>query len=172
MVRALVAAADKSTQFPPGVDELVNARYQRIVFPRRPASSADPILARLENLREAIKQARETVERARSWAKVTSPGTGEYKKWRRVWEQEFKRLNRLQDDFWELNLPDEEERRGARQREELRYQEWLANRRQHQERQAAERGERISKAPTYQEFKVKYPAFEPRTLPLLISYFL
>ena len=120
-VRARVSAADKSTQFPNAVEDVLGGQRQKGLFARR-KTCKDPILTRLHELQASIKKARSSIETAEAWLSLQGQTREHRAKWKETVKRESHRLRHLEDQFWELNCPDESERARLRLAEYFDYQ--------------------------------------------------
>ena len=59
------------------------------------------------------------------WLENHSDRSERYWEYQRTLELERERLKRYQDEFWELNVPDQEARLKERLAEEVKYAAWL-----------------------------------------------
>ncbi len=129
LIRALVRAENKSTQFPDVLGDLHERGSLRILVAREPAHHGEPILYRLEQLHRAIQRARRKLEEYDD-----NPWGLRYSQQLRDQLQEQRTKDRanliaLQDSFWELNVKDPTERARTRLTEELGYEKWKNSKR-------------------------------------------
>ncbi len=129
LIRALVRAENKSTQFPDILDDLHERGNLRIFVARVPAHHGEPLLHRLAHLHRAIQRARRKLEEYDHipWdLRNTLQLQGQHLEQR---SKDRAALNELQDAFWELNIQDPTERARTRLTEELGYEKWKNSKR-------------------------------------------
>jgi hypothetical protein len=117
------ATADKATQAPDFIEEVVSRQYQAIKFSRRDPGTEEPLLIRLRNLRQQIHEKRASIQRAkRHWATVIARDPIQAKRIADFIENTTHGLSVVESEFWELNVADPDERARQRSRDSFEYQ--------------------------------------------------
>lgn len=106
LVRAFVGAADKETQFPCPVEDVLEGHRIKVLIARVPRRPIDPLLNRLTELQNSINRVRESVETADTWIGILGQGSERSSQWEKFRSAQLRKLSALQDTFWELNCPD------------------------------------------------------------------
>ena len=119
----VVQGADKSTQFPSAIEDALE-RPPRVILARLGGlRKVDPLLERLTKSWNEIGSLRRHVEVAKRWTTHKDSLTEDSAKtWLELEEGLSKKLRKLEDEFWELNVPDREERARLRIIEGLAYE--------------------------------------------------
>ncbi len=108
----VVQGAEKSTQFPLAIEDALE-RPPRVILARRLGGlkRVDPLLGLLIKHRDEIGCLRRHQEVVQRWTKQKDSLTeASAKTWTQLEEQITSKLCRIEDEFWELNVPDPEER--------------------------------------------------------------
>jgi hypothetical protein len=117
------ATADKATQAPDFIEEVVSRQYQAIKFSRRDPGTEEPLLVRLRNLRQQIHEKRASIQRAkRHWTAVIVRDPIQAKRIADFIGIATQELSVAEGEFWELNVADPEERARQRSRDSFEYQ--------------------------------------------------
>jgi hypothetical protein len=118
----VVQGAEKSTQFPSAIEDALD-RPPRVILARfKGLKKVDPLLERLTKSWNEIGRLRRHLEVAKRWTTHKDSLTEESAKtWLDLEEGLSKKLRKLEDEFWELNVPDREERARLRILEGVAY---------------------------------------------------
>ncbi len=115
----VVQGAEKSTQFPSAIEDALE-RPPRVIFGLK---RVDPLLGRLIKHQDEICRLRHHQEVVQRWTKQKDSLTeASAKTWTQLEEQITSKLRMIEDEFWELNVPDPEERARLRILEGLTYE--------------------------------------------------
>ena len=125
LIRTQVFAADKSTQFPSTLEDLLGDSKPKILWAHPREKRTDPVLPRLIKGNQAIQESRRRLQGVKLWLEHHSERSERYWEYKRTEELERERLRRYQDEFWELNVPDPEARIKERLADEVRYKAWI-----------------------------------------------
>jgi hypothetical protein len=119
----VVQGAEKSTQFPSAIEDALE-RPPRVILARLGGlRKVDPLLERLTKSWNEIGRLRRHLEVAKRWTTHKDSLTEDSAKtWLELEEGLSKKLRKLEDEFWELNVPDSEERARLRIVEGLAYE--------------------------------------------------
>ncbi len=128
LIRALVRAEEKSTQFPDILEDILQKGSHRILFARLPERHEQPLFQRLDHLHRAIQRARRKLEETDANIWNVSIGSSLREHWQDQRARDRTDLVSLQDSFWDLNLADPLERARARLADELGYERWKLKR--------------------------------------------
>lgn len=118
----VVQGAEKSTQFPSAIEDALE-RPPRVILARLGGlRKVDPLLERLTKSWNEIGRLRRHLEVAKRWTTHKDSLTEDSAKtWLELEEGLSKKLKKLEDEFWELNVPDREERARLRILEGVAY---------------------------------------------------
>ena len=107
----VVQGAEKATQFPSAIEDALERPPLVILARLGGLRKVNPLLERLTRYRDEISRLRRHLEVAKRWTTHKDSLTEDSAKtWLELEEKRTSKLRKLEDEFWELNVPDIEER--------------------------------------------------------------
>jgi hypothetical protein len=120
----VVQGAEKSTQFPSAIEDSLEPPLKVKWAKLRCLQKVDPLLERLTGIRNGIDRLRRHLEVINRWtARPENQAEASDAVWRQLERDVRNQLREQEDLFWELNVPNVEERTRLRILEGLAYQQ-------------------------------------------------